>query len=66
MFLIYPKMDDNLFVLMPIDDLIDLSDRDYHFSLFGDVIFGGGEVEIGLAEVGDEVALEHKKETLVS
>lgn len=49
-------MYDNLFVLMPIDDLIDLYKWDYHFGMFGDIIFCEGEVEVGLAEVGDEVA----------
>lgn len=34
---------------MPIDDLIDLCEWYYHFSMFGDVVFGEDEVEIGLA-----------------
>ena len=50
---------------MPIDDLIDLYNWDYHFGLFGDVIFGEGEMEVGLTEVGDEVTFQHEKETLV-
>lgn len=61
LFLIYPKVYDNLFVLVPIDDLIDLDEWDYHFGVFGDVVFCEGEVEIGLAKVRDEVALEHEK-----
>lgn len=34
---------------MAIDDLIDLGQWDYHFSVFGYVIFCEEEVEIGLA-----------------